>query len=203
MEKDSEQINELREAAIAYGRQRLTIAEYLEFERDANQKHEYYKGEIFTMAGAGEKHNEIFSNVFGSVSNVLKGKLCRLYGSDKRIYIPENTLFTYPDISIFCGEKKFLDKENDTAIEPSALIEILSPSTKQYDSGKKFELYKDIPTLKEYIMIDSEMISVEAWKLKHAGNWERAKYNSKNDILLIQTVQAAIPLKDIYEWTGL
>src|SRR5687767_754714 len=94
----------VREPIVAYGKKNFTIEEYLQFERTSEQKHEYYKGEIFTMAGAGIRHNLIFSNLFGSLAYKLKSGHCRPFGSDMRIHIPENTLFTYPDISIFCGD---------------------------------------------------------------------------------------------------
>jgi Uma2 family endonuclease len=92
----------------------------------------------------------------------LKGKPCKPFGSDLRIHIPENTLFTYPDISIICNEIKTSPVDLDTAILPTVIIEILSSSTRNYDHGGKFKLYRDIPSLKEFILIDSESIGVEA-----------------------------------------
>src|SRR4028119_2480007 len=95
---------EIKEPAIAYGKQKFTIEEYLQMERSSEQKHEYYNGEVFAMSGAGPKHNVIFRNVYGELAFWLKGKPCQPYGSDLRIHIPENTLFTYPDISIICRD---------------------------------------------------------------------------------------------------
>ncbi|MES1221446.1 MAG: Uma2 family endonuclease, partial [Bacteroidota bacterium] len=95
---------ELREPFVAYGKNKWTEQEYLDFENASLEKHEFYRGEIFAMAGAGDRHNIIFSNIFGELSYKLKGKSCRPYGSDMRIHIPENTLYTYPDISIICGD---------------------------------------------------------------------------------------------------
>jgi Uma2 family endonuclease len=99
-------------------------------ENEALEKHEYYKGEIFAMSGAGARHNIISVNILISLGISLKGKKCRPYGSDIRINIPENTLFTYPDISIFCGEVKTLKDDQNTATLPIGIIEILSPSTR-------------------------------------------------------------------------
>src|ERR1700752_3083367 len=95
---------EIREPIVAYGKKKFTIEEYLEFERSAPEKNEYYQGEIFAMSGSGIVHNVIFSNVFREVANGLRGKSSQPFGSDMRTHIPENTLFTYPDISIYCGE---------------------------------------------------------------------------------------------------
>lgn len=95
---------EVRDPIVVYNKSKLSVEEYLQFEKASRDKHEYFKGEIFAMAGAGARHNVIFSNFFISIGIQLKGKPCKPYGSDLRIHIPENSLFTYPDISIICGE---------------------------------------------------------------------------------------------------
>ena len=95
---------EVREPEVIYNKSKFTAEEYLQIEKDSPTKNEYFKGEIFAMAGAGPRHNVIFSNLFVGIGIQLKGKPCRPYGSDLRIHIPENTLYTYPDISIICGE---------------------------------------------------------------------------------------------------
>lgn len=188
---------EIREPIVAYGKKNFTIEEYLEMERASIEKHEYYQGEIFAMSGAGIPHNIIFSNVFREVAYALKGKSCQPFGSDMRTYIPENTLFTYPDISIYCGDIN--DYNEDTLMQPSVIIEILSPSTKNYDRGEKFKLYRDIPTLKEYILIDSESIAIEVFRLNEHDHWELEEYKKPGDILSIRTVQLSLPLGEIYE----
>jgi len=156
---------EVREPAIAYGKQKFSIQEYLEMEEAAAEKHEYYKGEIFAMSGAKWPHNTIFKNLFGTLFGKLKGKPCQPYGSDVRIHVEANTLFTYPDISIICGERSTLNNDDYNILNPTVIIEILSPSTKGYDRGDKFKLYRDIPTLKEYILVDSESINIEVFRL--------------------------------------
>jgi Uma2 family endonuclease len=194
---------EVREPLVVYNKKRLTAEEYLEYERAADQKHEYFMGEIFAMAGAGVRHNVIFSNVFIQLGAPLKGKPCRPYGSDMRIHIPQNTLFTYPDISIICGELIPSDKDADTATLPSVLIEILSSSTKNYDRGIKFKLYRDIPSLKEYILIDAESIGIEAFRVNEHGHWELEEYKTIHETLTLHTVGASLPLTEIYEGTKL
>lgn len=194
---------ELREPAAAYGKNKITQEEYLEWERDALQKHEYYRGEVFAMAGAGARHNKIYANLFGELAIRLKGKTCQPYGSDLRIHIPENTLFTYPDISIICRDIVEEETNDDYTIEPTVIIEILSPSTKSYDRGEKFRLYRDIPSLKAYILIDSESIAIEAFRINAAGHWELEEYKSLNKMLPIPIVDLTIPLHDIYEGTKL
>ena len=149
---------EVREPVAVYNKTKFTAEEYLQFEKTSSEKHEYFKGEIFAMAGAGPRHNLIFSNLFGDLAYKLKGKTCRPFGSDFRVHIPENTLFTYPDISIVCGDIISSNVDQDSVTNPTVIIEILSPSTKDYDRGGKFLLYRDIPTLKEYILIDTGAI---------------------------------------------
>lgn len=186
---------------MAYGKSKFTEEEYLQMERESDRKHEYYRGEIFAMSGASPRHNQIFSNLFISLGIKLKGNPCQPYGSDMRIHIPENTLHTYPDISILCRDIITDDPHEDTVVEPSILIEILSPSTRNYDRGEKFRLYRDIPTLREYIMVDSESIKVEAYCLNIDGNWELKEYKKTSDSLLIRTLLLSIPLAEIYART--
>jgi len=194
---------EVREPIVVQNKSKLTAEEYLQFEKESLHKHEYFKGEIFAMAGAGARHNVIFSNLFIGIGSQLKGRPCKPYGSDLRIHIPENTLFTYPDISIICGEIVPSQIDADTAILPTVLIEILSPSTKNYDRGGKFRLYRDIPALKEYILIDTESICIEVFRINSKGHWELEEYRSIENTLTIPTVTVSMPLKEIYEGTKL
>jgi len=194
---------EVREPAIAYGKQKLTIEEYLRFEEESMEKHEYYQGEIFAMSGASSNHNIIFVNLLRDIAVALKGKPCRPYGPDMRMHIPENTLYTYPDISIYCGNLENSATDPDSVIKPAIIIEILSPSTKQYDRGGKFKLYRDIPTLKEYILVDSESVTIEAFRLNQKNNWELEEYKSPDQILSIPSVSLSVPVSEIYEGTKL
>lgn len=190
--------NIIQEPAVDYNKKRYTIEEYLEMERASDVKHEYYQGEIFAMAGASKNHITISMNVSGELYNRLKNKSCRPYGSDMRVHIPENTLFCYPDISIFCGDPTTTDKEKDTALHPTIIIEILSKSTRTYDQTTKFDLYRDIPTLKEYILIDSERIGVTSFRINAHNRWVLEDYKTLQDTVLIPTVDVSLSMKDIY-----
>ena len=194
---------EVREPSVVYGKKHFTIAEYLEMEEAAVEKSEYYQGEIFAMSGALLTHNMIAGNTFSFLHQKLKGKGCRPYNSDMRVHIKENTLFTYPDISVVCGKPETLNNDNFNLLNPVVLIETLSDSTKSYDRGDKFKLYRDIPTLKEYILIDSKNIEIECWRINGKGYWELEEYKSTDDILLIPSIQVSIPLLEIYEGTNL
>lgn len=190
---------EVREPAVVYGKKNFSIAEYLEIEQEASDKHEYYRGEMFAMAGAGPKHNIIFKNIFRELAYTLKGKPCQPYGSDQRIHIPENGLFTYPDISIMCGDIDTSKEDKDSIIHPVMIFEILSPSTRDYDRGSKFTFYRAIATLKEYILVDSDSISVEVFRLNENRFWQLEEYNQMNQSLQLQTLGFSIPISEIYD----
>ncbi len=194
---------ELHEPAVAYSRQKMSIEEYLAFENEAAEKHEYYQGEVFAMSEAKVTHNEIVQNTNFAIARFLKGRPCKPYNSDQRIYIEKNTLFTYPDISIFCNGIVTRDNDEWNAINPSVIIEVLSPGTKGYDRGIKFKLYRDIDSLKEYILIDSESIHAEAFSINQKGLWELREYKSIDETLLIQTIEMGLPVKELYEGTKL
>jgi Uma2 family endonuclease len=197
------EIWELKEAAVSYNTQHYTIEEYLQMERASNVKHEYYQGEIFAMSGASNRHNIIFSNIFVGIGIQLKNTPCRPYGSDMRMHIPENTLFTYPDISIYCGNPITIDKEEDTVIQPTIIIEILSKSTRDYDRGGKFKLYRDIPTLKEYMLIDTEKIGVEVFRINAHNQWELQEYKTLQQMVQLPTVGVSLSMQEIYNDTRL
>lgn len=194
---------EVKEAAVSYEKQHYTIEEYLEMERASNIKHEYYKGEVFAMAGASLRHNFVFSNTFGEIGLQLKNSSCRPFGSDMRMHIPENTLFTYPDISIYCGKHTLLDEEEDSIINPTIIIEILSKSTRDYDRGTKFNLYRDIPTLKEYMLIDTEKIGVEVFRINTHKQWVLQEYKTLQETVQLPTVKVSVPMQAIYRDTRL
>ncbi len=190
---------EVREAAIAYGKEKRSIEAYLEMENAADEKHEYYKGEIFAMSGAKVPHNAITGNLFIALGLKLKGKKCKPFNSDQRIHIPSNTLFTYPDISIICGEIITLNNDDYNVLNPTVIIEVLSKSTKNYDRGEKFKLYRDIATLKEYLLVDSESIHIEIFRLNKNGHWELEEYDSLNDAVIIKAINETLVLSEIYE----
>lgn len=204
--------NQLREPEVVYGKNKFTVEEYLAFERAATEKHEYYKGEIFLMHGHGEalamsgtarRHNIIFTNLFGEMVVRLKGRPCQPFGPDMRMNIPENTLFTYPNISVYCGDSTNDTDDEDTVINPTVVIEILSPSTENYDRGEKFKLYRDIPSLKEYILVETKSIHTEAFRINDKQHWELEEYRHLTNVLDMPAIGVTIPLADIYRRTKL
>lgn len=191
----------VREPAIAYRNQKFTIEEYLEMENAADEKHEYYQGEIFDMSGAKHEHNLVVKNTYFDLGNKLKGKPCQPWGSDTRVHIEENGLFTYPDISVVCGDPEYRNNDDFNLLNPTIIIEVFSASTKNYDRGDKFKLYRDIPTLKEYVLIDPEKISIEAFYINAQSEWALKEYKSIDDVLALNSINVSLSLADIYEDT--
>lgn len=196
-------MHDVREPLHAYGKARFSAEEYLDREKVQPLKNEFYAGEIFAMAGAGKRHNIIFSHLFIALGIHLKGKPCMPYGPDLRVHIPENGLFTYPDISVFCGDPESSPLDADALIQPVVIIEILSASTKSYDRGTKFQLYRAIPALREYVLIDSDSMLIEAFRLNSTGHWELEEYKSPADLFSIPCLTFTLALKEIYAKTGI
>ena len=194
---------DIKEPAVSYSHKKYTIEEYLQMEETSAEKHEYYQGEIFAMSGAKVQHNMISLNIAIALGNKLKGKTCKPFNSDQRIYVEKNSLFTYPDISIVWGDPETRNNDELNLVNPTVIIEVLSSSTKNYDRGEKFKLYRDIPTLKEYTLVDSESISVEAFYINDTGHWELTEYKNIEDTLFIKAIQSSFELSEIYEGTKL
>jgi Uma2 family endonuclease len=188
--------NEVKEPAPKYS---FSPEQYLEEERKSEIKHEYHKGEIFAMSGASPAHNDIAYNINRLIAPFLHGKRCKLYGSDFRIYIPEHILFVYPDFSIVCGHKETSEIYTDNLTNPAVLIEILSKSTKEYDRGTKFNFYRSIQTLKEYILIDSTSICIEIFFRQEDNSWKLQEFKKLSDKFTINTINLTLNVKDVYD----
>jgi Uma2 family endonuclease len=141
----------------------ITPEEYLERERKAEFKSEYYRGEVFAMAGASPNHVTIIRNLTVALDPCLLAKGCWFGTNDVRVFVEKNTLFTYPDLVIVCGTPEYLFSGLETLVNPTAIIEVLSRSTREYDLYNKFALYRDLLPLREYIVIDSEKRHIEKW----------------------------------------
>jgi Uma2 family endonuclease len=174
--------------------------EYLDIERRALHKSEYYQGEIFAMAGASLNHNRIVSNTIFAIRDSLrkKGKTCEVFPSNLRIHIPQNTLYTYPDVSVICGEPQFTDDHFDVVTNPTVLVEVRSKSTKDYDRSEKFRLYRDIETLQSYVLISSDSLLVEVFTKKQNNLWELRIHDKIEENMNIAVLEAEIPIQELY-----
>jgi Uma2 family endonuclease len=177
----------------------MTVEEYFQLEEASPERHEYVDGEVYAMAGASFAHNQISSNVQANIFQHVANAPCRIYGSDLKVHVKTESAFVYPDLSIICGQPQILEGQNDIIINPSVIIEIVSESTEAYDRGKKFMLYRQIPSLKEYILIASEWISVERFMKNANGIWELNEHSNWDSSLLVETIQYSLTLGSIYK----
>ncbi len=189
--------NILNEPALQYNY--LTAEEYLEAERKAKGKHELMNGKIITMTGASLTHNRIVRNLIIVIGIFLKRKGCEVFPSDMRVHIPTTNSFTYPDITIVCGKPELLDDQFDSLLNPIVLIEVLSPSTESYDKGNKFFTYQQIPSLKEYMLVDSSNCIIQTIVKKDNGLWQFETITNPADTLTIHSIDQTILVSDIYE----
>ena len=175
----------------------LSEKEYLEEERKATSKSEYYKGEVFAMSGATKEHNKIAGAIIGELFSYLKDKSCSVMPSDIRIHNSLNTLFTYPDVVVTCEEEKYLDDEFDTLLNPTIIIEVLSKTTEDYDRGTKFTLYRSIPSLKHYVLVSSLECLAEVYT-RDGDTWVLTTANKPEDSLYLSAIDYHFKLQDIY-----
>lgn len=171
---------------------------YLGEERKALNKSEYYKGEVFAMAGASKEHNKIVASIISAIGQQLNGKNCSFFPSDLRVHNNENTLYTYPDVTIVCEKEKYLDDEFDTLLNPTVIFEVLSTATEDYDRGTKFKLYRTIPSLKNYILVSSTEYAAEIFTRKENDEWVLNTTKVKDGHIHISAIDYNLRLSDIY-----
>ncbi len=178
---------------------KMSPDEFLAFERAADEKHEYYDGIIVAMSGAKRAHNTISTNLNGLLWQHFKGKNCENYSNDMRVFVPKTRLFAYPDIVVICGEPQFQDNVPDTLTNPILLIEILSDSTEGYDRGLKFQNYRSIDSLKEYVLVSQDKASVEKY-IKHGdGFWRLSEATGLDESITLESIDCSVTLADVYD----
>jgi len=176
-----------------------SIEQYLELERTSESKHEYFEGEIFALAGGSKNHNLIAANLSGILYNQLRKSACKFYPSDMRVKITKTGLYTYPDLSIVCGTPRFDAQIPDTLLNPQIVIEILSASTEKYDRGAKFENYRSIISLKEYILVSQDKPLIEHYSWQRDNTWLLVVHNMLSNQVMLETLVCTLPLEDVYE----
>lgn len=177
-----------------------TFADWLEAERAALEtRSEYVNGEVFAMAGASENHNQIVCNLVREISLQMKDRPCRVYASDMKVRIQAGEAGTYPDLVGLCGERDFADNRRDVLLNPSLIVEVLSPSTEAYDRGDKFALYRRIPTLQVYLLVSQHRVHVERYTRESNAQWTFTEFTALTDTLVLTNLECSLLLSDIYE----
>jgi Uma2 family endonuclease len=176
-----------------------TPEEYLALERQAEYKSEYFNGEIFAMTGASRKHNLAAGNVFASLHGQLRKRPCEIYPSDMRVKVSPTGLYTYPDVVIVCGEPIFDDKQKDTLLNPTVLVEVLSKSTASYDRGEKFEHYRKLDSLAEYLVVAQNKYHVEHYVRQPDNRWLLSETDDMQKTIHLSSIECDLALADIYD----
>ncbi len=182
----------------------LTPEQYLEIERKAEYKSEYYNGEMFAMAGAKRAHNQLVASLLRELGQQLRDRPCDVYPSDMRIHVKSTGMYAYPDVTAVCGEQRFVDGLADTLLNPSLIVEVLSPSTEACDRGRKFEQYQSIESLREYLLVASDRVHVDLYTRRPDGRrgantWLLTSDHRMEDSLTLESIGAQLLLADLYE----
>ncbi len=176
---------------------KFTQAEYLAMEEAAEYKSEYYNGEIFAMSGGTADHSKIAVSCAAELRQMLDPKPCHVFNSDVRLLVQPNGLYTYPDVMVICGKIQFVERRKDTVTNPILIVEVLSESTRDYDRGAKFNFYKQIPSLQEYVTIESESARIECYR-RAGDKWTIETYDNLNAVARFESLACEIPVKRIY-----
>jgi len=173
-------------------------AEYLAMEEVAEYKSEYFNGEIFAMSGGTPDHSLVAVNLTVALGSRLAAGPCRVFNSDMRLHIERNGLYTYPDVMVICGKVELAKKRKDTVINPLLIVEVLSESTRDYDRTTKFNLYKQIPTLQEYAIVESENPRVECYRRSTDDQWLVEMIDALDATLRLVSIECEVSLHEVY-----
>jgi len=182
-------------------KRRVTLAEYLAFEEASEEKHILWDGEIFPMwgmAGALPAHNVITGNAFVAIANALRGRGCRPFNSDQKIWVPLKGGVVYPDVSVVCGRAALHAGTRDIFDNPVAVVEVLSPGTEAFDRSEKFEGYRSIETLRDYVMLASLDAHAEHYTRGSDGGWTLREYRV-GGVFSLSSVEVVLRVDELYE----
>ncbi len=177
----------------------LTPEEYLALERKAGIRSEYLDGDMVAMSGGTREHNLIVGNIVRELGIQLKDRPCEIYPSVMRVKVSATGLYTYPDITMVCGDPQFEDARRDTLLNPVLIVEVLSESTESYDRGAKFAHYRKVPSVIEYVLVSQRQYSIEQYARQSNGPWLRSEVRGTKGKLDLPSIQCSIELAEIYE----
>ncbi|HEY0969717.1 MAG TPA: Uma2 family endonuclease [Gemmatimonadales bacterium] len=176
----------------------VTTEEYLALERAATEKSEYVNGQIHALSGASREHNLIATNLIREIATQLRGRPCEAYGSDMRVKVPATGMYSYPDLVVACGEPRFEDEHVDTLLDPTLLVEILSPSTEAYDRGDKFAHYRRIESLREHVLVAQHRMLVERFT-RQDDVWVLAAATDPDAVVELSSIGCTLRMREVYE----
>jgi Uma2 family endonuclease len=177
---------------------KVTAEEYLAMDRAAEFRSEYLDGEIIAMSGGSMRHSELGTNLIGEVRAALRKTQCRTFTSDFRVRV-SSRVYTYPDVTVVCGKPLLADERQDILLNPTVIFEVLSPSTEHYDRGVKFQQYREVESLQDYILVAQDEIRIEQYTRGDANTWTLRDYQRTEDVLRVASIGISVPLAAIYE----
>lgn len=183
----------------AHRRRYLTPEEYLTIERQSEIRSEYLHGEMFAMTGGSFLHALIIGNLAGELRQQVKGRGCKVCPNDLRVRIPEAGLYTYPDVVVVCGEPRLEDEHRDTLLNPTLIVEVLSPATEAYDRGQKFELYRTIDSLAEYVLVAQDKPRVEHYLRQDGNRWLLTAVSGLDARVSLSSIRCELALSEVYD----
>ncbi|BDA69753.1 protein of unknown function DUF820 [Calothrix sp. PCC 7716] len=178
---------------------RYTCEEYLKFEFNSPERHEYIDGKIILRNGNTPNHNLVAGNFYAALNFALRRQPYRVFVTDQRLWIPKKRIYTYPDVMVVQGDLQMQEGRRDTITNPLIIAEVLSESTKSYDKDDKFAAYRTIPTFQEYILIDQYEVHIEQYFKTDTKRWTFAEYDDLNETLCLNSINFQIALADIYD----
>ena len=179
---------------------RYSPEEYFALEEQSQEKHEYFEGEIFAMAGSSKAHNLLARRLAQKMEDGLGPRNCQVFTSDVRVVVRENIYYTYPDVVVSCDPA---DQQDDYLVrQPVLIVEILSPGTESYDRNEKFKQYQKLPSLRHYVLVSQQKWFVDWFRRNEADEWVVQQFNEATDVLEIADLGLRLPLAELYAGTG-
>lgn len=176
----------------------LTPEQYLEIERAAEFKSDYYDGHMYAMSGGSLRHAVVIASLGRELGNALKKRPCTVATSELRLRVGSGRLYTYPDVIVFCGEAELADQHNDTLLNPTVIVEVLSPSTEAYDRGLKSTQYRTIEFLQEFVLVWQTEPRIEVYQRQSGGKWLLSEFAGMESVCRFESLDCNVALADIY-----
>jgi Uma2 family endonuclease len=184
--------------SVSAHRTHYTLAEYLAFEASSNVKHEYVDGQIYAMAGGTPEHAALAATIIGLLFGQLRAGRCRALDADLRVRVPATGLLTYPDVTVVCGQREVDAEDRFAVTNPTLIVEVLSTSTEEYDRGEKFEHYKRLPSLREYVLVSHRERRIEVWKRSDLDGWTLRTAGDGEEVALA-SIGATLEVRELYD----
>ena len=182
---------------------RVTPEEYLKYDRSSDLRNEYIFGEIVPMVAGTYEHGLIQANTIWALRTCLAGSPCKILGSSVRVLLHRESLYAYPDATVHCGKPEFLDRESDTITNPKLIVEVLSPTTRNFDLGDKTRMYLQIPSLTDLLLVEQDKVWIEYWSREAGGKWDRNVWTDLQDALKIPSLNSELPVAEVYSGVDL